>query len=707
LKLFCRFLKRESKVKKAEKAVLSAVTAVWIVFSGCVSGPKPGEADSELIQRSIEGPYYVKGEGAEGFSLAILLPEGMPAGSVDEKYLGIIQGVLTDDFSRCSGMTLTDRQNLDKIREVQWESASGGFSEEDYIKLGELTNAKYSLLCTLTDLDNGSYLLALAVTNNETGERRASYTKTNVTLKGIQNLSAIKEASLGLLTDLGVILTDAGRYYLTSSALESEIEAQNNLAMSLEAARNGDFIASLIYSYSAEEADAASASAQGMRDAALAQVVGAAGAALRQDYQNQQLWKKNLEEFEKFYEEHPPYTLLYTPAPKEGETDYDNHIVPYEFTVSLRATGVSVMQKVLNDVDNGLDRTKMRKKWGFGDWPKISAHSTRQNQIPTNLFTDYSTYTIKVGLYNGQNDLVDETVFEMYGQMAVSGSKIRVDSTQDRKILIPNADVNKLTDNMVVKIISINDQDVEESNKADYIVCRPVKSMPWLKISSLPKRLNTMPELPEEKEARIAQEQAEALERERKEAVRREKVEKYKDGRFLKYRVGLAAAGHLNPANFGASSFQTSFEAGLNAFHIEGFYDLPFKSAAYEDSILSNSGTVRSYGGGIGLSKTFSHGVLTFGGGYKRAEVFENRLNIPYALLKVDILPWYWGPGFRIGYQLEGCIYPNSKLENGMMDENSGGYRLYRAYDRYFDGALDIEDILVNSKIITGFVFWL
>ncbi|MDR1178845.1 MAG: hypothetical protein LBK64_08450 [Spirochaetaceae bacterium] len=694
-------------MKKAGRSILLAFAAVWMLFPGCASGPAPEEdaADSAQV-RSPEGPYYIKGEGAEGLTLAVVLPEGKPAGSVDTKYLEIIQGVLTDDFSKCSGMTLIDRQNLERVLELQRESASGDFSDDDYIAMGKLTNAKYSIFGALTALGNGAYLFQLSITNNETAVVQAAYTAANLTLNNIQNLSAIRAASAELLPQLGVTLTNAGRHYLTSSALESEIEAQNNLAMSLEAARNGDFIASLIYSYSAEEADAASASAQDMRDAALAQVVGAAGAALRKDYENQQLWKKNLEEFEKFYEDHPPYTLLYTPIPKEGATDYDNRTVPYEFTVSLRATGVSVMQKVLNDVDNGLDRTKMRNKWGFGDWPEISAQSTRQNQIRTKIFEGYSTYTIRAALCNDKNELVAETEFEMYGQMAISGSKIRVDSTQDRKMLIPNADVNKLTDNMVVKIISINDRDVEESNLVNYIVSRPVRSMPWLKISSLSARLNTMPELPEEREARMAQEQEEARERERKEMARREKQEKYRDGQFLKYRVGLAGAGHFNPADFGAASFQASLEAGFKALHIEGFYGLPFKSAVYEDPILPNPGSVRAYGGGIGLSKTFSRAVLTIGGGYTRADVFENHLNIPYAQLKVDILPWYWGPGFRIGYQLEGCIYPKSELEE-KLHENSGNYRLYRAYDRYFDGAFNIEDVLINGRIMAGVVFWL
>jgi hypothetical protein len=446
-----------------------------------------------------------------------------------------------------------------------------------------------------------------------------------------------------------------------------------------------------------------------MGDEALAHVVGAAGAAIRQDFENQRLWKKNLEEFEKFYEDHPPYTLLYIPVPKENEErrDYDNQISHFEFTASLRATGLSVMQKVLDDIDDGLNRTKMKKKWGFGDWPEISAKSTRDDRIPTKLFNGYTSYQVRVGLFNDRDELVAEREFDMYGQMVVSGTRIRVDSTQDRKLTISGTDSNKLTDNMMIKIMSVNGIDAEESNRTNYLVIRPVQGMSWRKISSLPKRLNTMPELPEERELRVAKEKEEAAEKERKEIVRQERQRKYEDGRFLKYRIGLAASGHINPANFGATPFQASLEAGLKAFHLEGFYSLPFNSSVYEDPVLSNPGSVWSYGGGIGLSKTFSRAVLTFGGGYARAKVFENNLNVPYAQLKLDILPWYWGPGFRIGYQVEGCIYSKSKLEKGINDENSGDYRLYRAYDRYFDGAFDIKGVLVNSKIITGFVFWL
>jgi hypothetical protein len=169
----------------------------------------------------------------------------------------------------------------------------------------------------------------------------------------------------------------------------------------------------------------------------------------------------------------------------------------------------------------------------------------------------------------------------------------------------------------------------------------------------------------------------------------------------------VAAAAAFNPANFSAASFYANIEGGVKALHLEGVYSLPFKSSAYEDPVLSNPGTVSSFGGGIGVSKSYTSAVLTAAAGYSRTNVFDNNLHVPYAQVKLDILPWHWGPGFRLGYLLEGCVYSASKLEEGITTSKPEDFRLYRAYDRYFDGAFNIEGVLINGKFLAGIVFWL
>jgi len=108
---------------------------------------------------------------------------------------------------------------------------------------------------------------------------------------------------------LGVKLTEAGRKVLLTFS-EEEQNAQNALASSYEAERNGNFVTSLIYSYTAAGADSGSTAAKKQAAAAF-KMMGGSGAAIKDDYRQQQHWKKQLVEFENYYREYPPFSIVY------------------------------------------------------------------------------------------------------------------------------------------------------------------------------------------------------------------------------------------------------------------------------------------------------------------------------------------------------------------------------------------------------------
>ena len=117
----------------------------------------------------------------------------------------IVQSSITGDFHKFSAMTIIDRQNLEKILDEQTQSMTGDYSEVDYIRIGQLTNARYILTGSVVKTTI-AYMIEFSVTDVETGERKASYPPKQVSLLAIENLSAIKEATADLL-ELGVILT--------------------------------------------------------------------------------------------------------------------------------------------------------------------------------------------------------------------------------------------------------------------------------------------------------------------------------------------------------------------------------------------------------------------------------------------------------------------------------------------------------------------
>ena len=86
---------------------------------------------------------------------------------------------------------------------------SGNYSDTDYIRIGSLTNANFIVTGTITKTAN-AYMLEIAVTNAESGERRASYPPKAVSAAALENLSTVKEAPVDLLNQLGVKLTALG-----------------------------------------------------------------------------------------------------------------------------------------------------------------------------------------------------------------------------------------------------------------------------------------------------------------------------------------------------------------------------------------------------------------------------------------------------------------------------------------------------------------
>jgi TolB-like protein len=176
-----------------------------ILFSlmGCASAPKSNNI-------AIKGTYFT-GEAGKDIRIAILRPKGIKIPEGQNWFLSLIQSSITSDYNRFSNMTVIDRQHLDEILKEQNLSMKGEFSDKDYIRIGNLTNAQYILTGNLTKTTGVSFLLDLAVTNPETGVRLASFGPKEYSITDIQSMYATKDGTFELLSQMGVDFTENGK----------------------------------------------------------------------------------------------------------------------------------------------------------------------------------------------------------------------------------------------------------------------------------------------------------------------------------------------------------------------------------------------------------------------------------------------------------------------------------------------------------------
>jgi hypothetical protein len=647
-----------------------------LLLAGCASSQKQ-ETD---VPRT--GLLFEKDSGRSDMRLAILRPAGIGLDESEEKYRDLIQSGLNTDFSKFSDIVLSDRQNYDQLLEEQDVQLSGNYSDEDYVSLGQLIPYQYILTGTLTKVGANAYTISLTVSDLERGVIAASYTtEVPVTLAALQNLSATRGAAQSLLENLGVRFTPEGREVLQAARSAEEADTQNALALSYEAERNGDFVTMLIYSNIA--ADAGLDVAQKQADSAF-KMMGGAGAAIRDDYRQRQHWQKNLVEFEEFYLNRPPFSLVYTTVPvAEGTSDYEEGTADFSFYIGLRHTrDVRIMQKVYDEIFTELKKTNYKKNaWGFNDWPVLSAQSTKDNPRQTPFFSNYQTFNIVAGLYNNRDERIGEIAFPLYGQLVFGGGTIRAGSTQERKMIVSGVDIEKISENMQIKIISINDKSSEDPENS-LLKVTPVQKIPSANRSTIAKNDLDIPELPEEKEARLA-----------KEARQQEKARKA-DNRPLATRFGFFAAGLYNPRQDlpDAVAVSLGIGGGYKFFSVEGWGIIPVRTAL--DLVDNNFKPFPiSAGADLGYTWVWDYVLLSVEGGAGYQWLLEGGgIVIPNLLVKADLVPFKRGIALRAGYMADFAV-PSWNDNYALVFTD--------------DAAYSIGSLRVMGRLMFGLAFWL
>jgi len=418
---------------------------------------------------------YFTGDGGKGIRLAVLEPSGKGLSKgTDDWMLSLIQSSITGDLQKYSAMTIIDRQNIEKILAEQKQSTSGNYSDKDYISIGKLINARYILAGSLTKTPT-AYMLELAVTDAESGERKASYSPKPVSPTAIENLSALKEASIDLLGQLGVKLTATGLQELKSAANMTRVQAETALAKGVTAQKQGTEVAALSYYFQAAAIDPTMLEAVSRSTVLSANISsGNIGEDARNDIQWRKDWVARLTETEQYFNSFfdnflktlpSPYTLIYYTNIKQiGEINYQNETINLSgITASLSfsqdwvksvETVFKSMQSSIQAIHNGLNATGRIKVWGLDKW------QGNFNQKP--FGKQVKNFTIVVELVNSKNKVIGKETFQIGGSyefpVPLPGNKIQIQITADgqKTVNFSNVKANDITDSLTVRITSIN-----------------------------------------------------------------------------------------------------------------------------------------------------------------------------------------------------------------------------------------------------------
>jgi len=450
--------------------------------------------------QTVSAQQYWTGDGGKGIRLAVFEPVGKGLSADEQWVLSLIQGSITGDFNKFSAMTIIDRQNLDKIFAEWKESRSDNYSDADRIKIGNLTNASHILTGSINKTNN-VFILELTVTDVASGERKASYSPTPVSLLAIENLSAIKTASADLLRQLGVGLTDAAKGELMQTVNTARLQAETMLARGIAAQKKGTDVEALSYFFQATALDASLVEASKLSSVLSANISsGNIGADVRNDILWRKDWIAKLKETEEtFYKmintADPPYTLYYSTIIKTGKVNYQTETVDLSVQMGLigNMAWFNMMEQTLGAVlavIDGLNTTNRKNDWGLANWPWNGVSNT-------NPFASSKKYdiTVAIELVNQQGRVIGHQKINMTPNFRItSDNKKRLTGTYteigiDNNVNFKSVRADDISDNLTIRVASINGMPPESARIA--IIVMDGKTQPLVDTRD-GKRYNTV-----------------------------------------------------------------------------------------------------------------------------------------------------------------------------------------------------------------------
>jgi len=419
------------------------------------------------LEAAPSGPMYT-GDGGGNIRLAVLAPQ---AQGEAPGYLPLyIQGLLNNNFNKFSAINLIDRQNLDRIISEQNLAANGRYSDNDFVRIGNLTNANYFLFGTIQKLSGDRYSLQLSVTDSSTGIRRANFMR-DCTLAQLEGRGAlINEATAELLAQLGVQLTETGLQTLLAGNT-STARAEAGLARGITAQAGGSEIEALFNYTQAITFDPSQIEALSRLNTLSTTISGGTiSQKIVNDIQARDSWLEAFKETARFFNEHPPFEIIFDPNLIQiGQTDYARRTANIGMRIALDPSQAGF--DALNALLEGLEKTGRRSIWGFSGWPLMDVSPRTSGTVVFGGRRSFS-YKVDVALVNEKNKTIGNSSVTLTTEaikFSAGNIWITPPSSVEGIVNFPNVKAEDLTDTLTIVIVAVNGISSQNINASGYM----------------------------------------------------------------------------------------------------------------------------------------------------------------------------------------------------------------------------------------------
>jgi len=406
------------------------------------------------METTVSGPMYT-GNGGSNIRLAILIPEVQ--GDVPSYLPLYIQGLLNNNINKFSAINLIDRQNLNRIITEQNLAASGRFSDNDFVRIGNLTNAQYFLFGTIQRLPGNRFSLQLSITESSTGVRRASSMKEGTLMQLEGRAVLLNEATAELLDQMDVQLTTVGRQTLLAGNI-STVQSQAGLARGINAQSDGSDVQALFNFAQAVSFDPTQMEALSRLNNLSTTISGGTiSQRILNDIQARDRWLEAFKEAARFFNDHPPFEILFDPNLIQiGETDFVRRTATLGMRITLdhSKSGFDAINALLE----GLGRTGRRNEWGFSNWPLTDITPRTAGTV---LFGGRQSFNcrVEVALINENGKNLGTSSINLNTEQIrfnPSNSQVIPPLSIDGIVRFPNVRAEDLTPTLNIVIVSVN-----------------------------------------------------------------------------------------------------------------------------------------------------------------------------------------------------------------------------------------------------------
>ncbi|MDR2582617.1 MAG: leucine-rich repeat domain-containing protein [Fibromonadaceae bacterium] len=405
------------------------------------------------------------GDGGKGTSITIDAPKASGLAENQGHLPTVVQAELVSNFSSYSAISVLDWEHLGEIYAKLGSGVFGGDSTEAAMQdLGQLATTTYFMTGSIAKAGT-SYHLQVNIIKTADKMTAASYSGT-FSYWDLDNRTGIRKASLELLKKMGVTLTAKAQGELAGAATASQISGQTAFAKGITAQRRGNEVEALSYYFQAATFDPSLKEAVSRSSTLNANIAsGSMGNNVRNDIQWRKQWVDRLTETEQFFDnfhkmESMPYTLFYSKDINQGKINYQNETVELSIETYLYGSEIWTVsiERALQAVYDGLNATKRKEDWGLDRWPQRGVTDLNAFERRSNNFS------VVFELVNNQNKVIGSQALQAGGSWGLNWSgRPRVEmSRADRKTLnFQNVNANDITDNMTIRVASVNDVDAE------------------------------------------------------------------------------------------------------------------------------------------------------------------------------------------------------------------------------------------------------